>query len=301
MYFEGILTPVVVPFNDNFTLNRKALEQIINLLAKSGVHGIIVADTMGEYYAMSMKERVYLIGLIKEMLGGRLPMIVGTGAIRTEESIEYALQAKSHGADAIVISTPPYACPTGHEIALHVLEIDQAVNLPIILHNDPSRMSKNMNKETLVQLSHLPNCTIQESSGDLSRLHMLARDFPNIALSCGSNDQALEFFAWGARSWVCAASNFAPEAHIAIYKACVIEGDFNKGREIMTAMLPLIQALEKNGTIIQSVKYCLKMRGIDAGPPRKPLRPLEKNDKRILEELVHALINEISIIEKGNS
>ena len=74
---------------------------------------------------------------------------------------------------------------------------------------------------------------------------MLARDFPNIAVSCGSNDQALEFFAWGARSWVCAASNFAPEAHIAIYKACVIEGDFNKGREIMTAMLPLIQALEK--------------------------------------------------------
>ena len=76
-----------------------------------------------------------------------------------------------------------------------------------------------------------PNfCAIKESSGSPDRLHMLARDYPHIQLSCGMDDQALEFFAWGARSWVCAGSNFAPEAHIAMHKACAVEGDFAKGR-----------------------------------------------------------------------
>ena len=83
---------------------------------------------------------------------------------------------------------------------------------------------------------------------------MLAREYPHISLSCGMDDQALEFFAWGAKSWVCAGSNFAPEAHIALYNSCVIEGNFNKGRQIMSAMLPLMNVLEQGGKFVQSIK-----------------------------------------------
>ena len=109
----------------------------IDFLVNAGVHGIIVAGTTGEYYAMSMKERVFLMNKVKELLNDRLPMIVGTGAIRTEDSIEYAKQAKNVGADAIMIATPPYAYPTGREIALHALAIDREANLPVILYNYP--------------------------------------------------------------------------------------------------------------------------------------------------------------------
>jgi 4-hydroxy-tetrahydrodipicolinate synthase len=115
---------------------------------------------------------------------------------------------------------------------------------------------------------------------------MLARDYPHIALSCGMDDQALEFFAWGARSWVCAGSNFAPEAHIALYQTCVVEGNFTKGRTIMSAMLPLMRVLEQGGKFVQCIKYGLTLRGIDAGPPRKPLQPLNKDDKRQLAEVI---------------
>ena len=297
MKFEGIYTPIVAPFLDDFTLNKDSMERTIKMLIEASVHGIIVAGTTGEYYAMTKKERVYLMGLAKEMIDGRLPMIIGTGAMRTEDSVEYARAAKSHGADALLIATPPYAYPTGREIALHALAIDRAANLPVMLCNYPGRMSVNMDEETLNRLGRSPNfCAIKESSGDPNRLHMLARDYPHIALSCGMDDQALEFFAWGARSWVCAGSNFAPEAHIALYQACAIEGDFTKGRAIMSAMLPLMRVLEQGGKFVQCIKYGLTLRGIDAGPPRKPLQPLNKDDKRTLKEVVRTMNRTISNI-----
>lgn len=287
MQFEGIYTPVITPYHNDFSLNQDALEATINRLIEAGVHGLIIAGTTGEYYAQSSDERVKMMSIAHEIIAGRRPMIVGTGAIRTEDSILYAKAAKKAGADALLIATPPYAYPTGREIALHALAIDRAADLPAMLYNYPGRMCVNMDEETLDRLGRSPNfCAIKESSGDPNRLHMLARDYPHIALSCGMDDQALEFFAWGARSWVCAGSNFAPEAHIALYQSCAVEGNFTKGRAIMSAMLPLMRVLEQGGKFVQCIKYGLTLRGIDAGPPRKPLQPLNKDDKRQLAEVI---------------
>ncbi len=298
MKFEGIYTPLVTPYNDDFSLNREAMAQTVDYLVDAGVHGIIVAGTTGEYYAQSPEERIEMMSLAADMIGGRVPMIIGTGAIRTEDSIIYAEAAKEAGADALLVATPPYAYPTGREIALHALAIDRAANLPVMLYNYPGRMSVNMDEDTLDRLGRSPNfCAIKESSGDPNRLHMLARDYPHIALSCGMDDQALEFFAWGARSWVCAGSNFAPEAHIALYRACAVEGDFTKGRAIMSAMLPLMRVLEQGGKFVQCIKHGLSLRGINAGPPRKPLQPLNKDDKRELEQVIRTLDTSIAAIE----
>ena len=275
---------------------------MIEHLIASGVHGLIIAGTTGEYYAQSTEERIEMMKLAKDINNGRLPLIVGTGAIRTEDAIVFAENAKAIGADAILVTTPPYAYPTAREIALHGLAIDRAAGLPIMLYNYPGRMSVNMDAETLDRLGKSPNfCAIKESSGDINRVHMLARDYPHIQLSCGMDDQALEFFAWGARSWVCAGSNFAPEAHIALYRACAVEGNFTKGRAIMSAMLPLMSVLEQGGKFVQSIKHGLTLRGIPAGPPRKPLQPLNKDDKRELEQVIRVMNTTIEQIEKGTS
>ncbi len=297
MQFEGIYTPLVTPYFDDFTLNEAALKETVDLLIEKGVAGLIVAGTTGEYYAQSMEERIDMMARAKALIAGRVPMIVGTGAIRTEDSIAYARAAVEAGADALLVTTPPYAYPTGREIALHALAVDRAANLPVMLYNYPGRMSVDMDEECLDRLGRSPNfCAIKESSGSPDRLHMLARDYPHISLSCGMDDQALEFFAWGARSWVCAGSNFAPEAHIALYQTCANEGDFTKGRAIMSAMLPLMRVLEQGGKFVQSIKYGLTLRGIDAGPPRKPLQPLNKDDKRQLAEVIRTMNASISEI-----
>jgi 4-hydroxy-tetrahydrodipicolinate synthase len=297
MQFEGIWTPIVTPLNADFSINEAALAEVVEYLIAGGVNGIISAGTTGEYYAQTFEERARLAKITKEMIGGRVPLVVGTGALRTEDSIEFAKMAKDVGAEAILVATPPYSVPTGREIALHALAIDRAVDMPVMLYNYPGRMGVNMDEETLDRLGRSPNfCGIKESSGDINRLHLIAREYPHLGLLCGMDDQALEFFAWGAKGWVCAGSNFAPEAHVALYRACVVEGDFTKGRRIMSAMMPLMSVLEQGGKFIQCIKHGVTMRGIECGPPRKPLQPLNKDDKRALEEVIRTLDTSIAAI-----
>jgi len=300
MRFEGIYTPVVTPHDPDFSISKDKFAEVIEFLIDKGVNGLIVAGTTGEYYAQSPEERVEMMALAKDLIKGRLPLIVGTGAMRTEDAIMYAEAAKRIGADALLVTTPPYTYPTGREIALHALAIDRAANLPVMLYNYPGRMSVDMDEDTLDRLGRSPNfCAIKESSGSPDRLHMLARDYPHIQLSCGMDDQALEFFAWGARSWVCAGSNFAPEAHIAMHKACAVEGDFAKGRRIMSAMMPLMRVLEQGGKFVQCIKYGMTGRGIDCGPPRRPMYPLNKDEKREFDEVVRTMNAAITAIEEG--
>ncbi|MEO1329666.1 MAG: dihydrodipicolinate synthase family protein [Pseudomonadota bacterium] len=298
MRFEGVYTPVVTPHADDLSIDHDRFVAVIDRLIAAGVHGLIVAGTTGEYYAQTAEERIALMRLAKDAIRGRAPLIVGTGAMRTEDAIGYAEAAKEAGADAILVATPPYAAPTGRENALHALAIDRAVDLPVMLYNYPGRMAAEMDEEFLDRVGRSPNfCAIKESSGDINRLHLLARDYPHIQLSCGMDDQALEFFAWGARSWVCAGSNFAPEAHIALWRACAVQGDFAKGRRIMSAMLPLLRVLEQGGKFVQCIKHGLAIRGLPVGPPRRPLQPLNKEEKRALAETVAVMDRAIAAIE----
>jgi len=300
MQFEGIYTPVVTPHDADFSINKDKFAQVIEFLIEKGVNGLIVAGTTGEYYAQTPEERLDLMKLAKDLIKGRLPLIVGTGAMRTEDAVMYAEAAKGIGADALLVTTPPYTYPTGREIALHALAVDRAADLPIMLYNYPGRMSVDMDEDTLDRVGRSPNfCAIKESSGSPDRLHMLARDYPHIQLSCGMDDQALEFFAWGARSWVCAGSNFAPEAHVSMHRACAVEGDFTKGRRIMSAMMPLMRVLEQGGKFVQCIKYGMTGRGIDCGPPRRPMMPLNKDEKREFDEVVRTMNAAIAAIEEG--
>ena len=300
MKFEGIYTPVVTPYRDDASIDYARLAEIVDFLIDAGVHGIISAGTTGEYYAQTMDERLELMKFIHQQICGRTSYIVGTGAFRTEESIEYAKAAVAVGADALLVATPPYSIPTERENALHALAIDRAANLPIMLYNYPGRMGAMMGEEYLDRVGRSPNfCAIKESSGDPNRTHLLARNYPHIQMACGMDDQALEFFAWGARSWVCAGSNFAPEIHIALYQACAVEGDFDKGRRIMSAMLPLMAVLEQGGKFVQCVKHGLTARNLPAGPPRRPLQPLNKDDKRSLEQVIRVMNTTFANIKEG--
>lgn len=298
MQFEGIYTPVVTPYGSDHSIDRKRFAEVLEHLIDSGVHGLVIAGTTGEYYAQTMEERVSLMGLAADVVKGRLPLIVGTGALRTEDSIALGEAAKAAGADVILVATPPYSVPTEQENALHALAVDRAVGLPIMLYNYPGRMAAEMGQDYLDRVSRSGNvCAIKESSGDINRVHLLARSYPHIQLSCGMDDQALEFFAWGARSWVCAGSNFAPEAHVQLYRACALEGNFDKGRRIMSAMLPLMQVLEQGGKFVQCIKHGMSLRGLPVGPPRRPLQPLNTEDIRQLEETVRVMDRTLASIE----
>ena len=300
MKFEGIYTPVITPYREDGSIDRDAFAGVLEHLIAAGVHGIVNGGSTGEYYAQSMEERAEIAALAKEVIGTRVALIVGTVAIRLSDSIRMAEWAARIGADAILVGSPPYAVPTEQENALNALAIDRAADLPIMLYNYPGRMGVSMGAEFLDRVGRSRNViAIKESSGDINRVHLLAREYPHIQMSCGMDDQALEFFAWGAHSWVCGGSNFLPAEHLALYRACALEGDFAKGRRIMSAMLPLMRVLEQGGKFIQCIKHGVEMSGHTAGPPRPPLKPLNQDDKRQLEQVVRVLRRTINQIEAG--
>lgn len=299
MVFNGIYTPVVTPFNSNYSINFSALERVLECLIEAGVHGVISGGSTGENYAMTVAERLEIACQTVKLAAGRVPVIIGTGAMLPADSIALATGAAEMGADAVLVATPPYAVPTEHENALNTLAIDRAADLPVMLYNYPGRMGANMGEEFLARVGRSRNiCAIKESSGDINRVHLLARDYPHIQMSCGMDDQALEFFAWGAQSWVCGGSNFLPAEHIAFWRACAVEGNFDKGRRIMSAMMPLMRVFEQGGKFVQCIKHGVTFAGIDTGAIRPPLKALNKDDKRGLEQVIRVLKTTIAAIEQ---
>jgi 4-hydroxy-tetrahydrodipicolinate synthase len=292
MNFDGIWTPVVTPFAEDGSIRFDTVAQTIDLLIKQGVHGIIIGGTTGEYYALSKEERKRLFDYVAERYKGRIPLMAGINATTTEESLELGLHAKAAGFDTILIAAPYYCQPTQDELLAHVHSIDDAIGLPIMLYNFPDRTGTPMDFGFIDALRARPNVqAIKESSGSIQRLHTLANDHAgHLQLSCGMDDQVLEFFVWGARSWVAGASNFLAPEHVALYQACVVERDFVTGRQLAARLLPLLNLLEQGGKFCQYVKYGCELADLDAGPARRPLLPLNDAEKATFKRAYDALV-----------
>ena len=283
MRFDGIYVPVITPFRSDYSIDSDAYGAMIEHL---GVHGICIGGTTGENYALTAEERVWQFGFANDLIKGRVPWVAGVNDIRTESVCEFSVAAREAGADALLLAVPPYSTPNQKELAAHALKVDREANLPILLYNYPARSGAEFGHEFLERVSRSSNFKgIKESSGDINRVHMIAREFPHLQLSCGADDQALEFFVWGAKSWVCAAGNFLAPESIELYKRCALENDFVTGRKIMKAILPLMTVLERGGKFVQCVKYACELDGLPAGETvRLPLRPLKKEQKRQLRD-----------------
>jgi 4-hydroxy-tetrahydrodipicolinate synthase len=289
MKFEGIIPPVITPFHADDSIDEKGFAEVVEYMIGTGVHAIIVGGTTGEYYALSAEERVRQFRFAKEIIKGRVPMICGVNDIRTEGACELAAAARAAGADALLIAAPYYSLPGEEELAEHCLDVDRAAGLPIMLYNYPSRTGVTMGEAFLDRVGQEADFQcIKEASGDIDRLHLLASKYAHIQLSCGAEDQALEFFAWGATSWVTPMGNFFAEEVIGFYEACVIERDFVKAHRMMSALLPLTTVLERGGKFLQCTKFACSFFGLPAGPVRKPLRPMDEQLAGQMREVLSA-------------
>ena len=289
MRFQGIYTPVITPFRDDGTIDHDGWARMIEHLIAAGVHGLVIGGTTGEVYALTREERIAQFETAKALIDGRVPWLAGVNDFRTEDCCAYAAAARGQDADALLVASPPYSQPTEEELVSHCLEIDRAAGLPIMLYNYPGRTGAHMGEEFLRQATQNANIqAIKESSGDVDRIHLIAREFPQLQLSCGADDQALEFFAWGAESWVCAATNCLAAETLALYQACVVDKDFDKGRAIMMALMPVMTVLERGGKFAQCVKYGCELQDLPGGAVRAPLRPMDDALKGEMREVLGA-------------
>ncbi len=300
MRFQGIYTPVITPFRGDGSIDQDGWARMIEHLIAAGVHGLVIGGTTGEVYALAREERIAQFEKAHELIDGRVPWLAGVNDFRTEDCCAYATAARERGANALLVASPPYSQPSEEELVDHCFEVDRAAGLPIMLYNYPGRTGAHMGEEFLRQATRNANIqAIKESSGDVDRIHLIAREFPRLQLSCGADDQALEFFAWGAESWVCAATNCLAAETLALYQACVVERDFDTGRRIMMALLPLMTVLERGGKFAQCVKHGCELQGLPGGAVRQPLRSMNKDLQRQMAEALSTAQTAVRQILEG--
>ncbi len=298
--FEGILTVVATPFDQRGGIAFDVLGKHVDFLIDSGVHYIIPGGTTGEYYSQTVDERKQVLAYVAERAGKKVRLAAGTNSARPADTIELSSYAKGLGYEALMLAAPYYSLPNTTELAQHFRHIADNTSLPIILYNFPARTGVDMNREFLEALRDVPAiCAIKESSGSFARMleHVVHFD-GRIQRVCGADDQAVDSFLWGARSWIAGASNFLPAEHVALYEACVVRKDFVQGQKLMHAMLPMFYLLEQGGKYIQYVKYGCELAGIPVGSTRQPLLPLSDGEKahfkKLYDELKAAKIGKLA-------
>jgi len=289
--FEGIINVITTPFDADGAIDYDVLEKHVEFVIADGVHAIMPGGSTGEYYTQTFAERKRVLEFVADKVRGRVPVYAGVNSMQVEEIVSLAGVAAELGYQAIMLAAPPYALPSGPELVAHFRNVATRTSLPIILYNFPARTGVDMDLAFLEGIADIKAiCAIKESSGSFGRmLQHVVRFDGRYQRICGFDDQALDQFLWGARSWIAGASNFLPAEHVALYRACVVDSDWQKGKELMQTMLPLIYLLENGGKYIQYVKYGCELAGIPVGPMRPPMGGLTTAEKSEFKRLYQHL------------
>ena len=284
MNINGILVPIVTPFDNNGDVDAQKLTTLVEAFIDKGVAGIVACGTTGEYYTFSAAERELVLTTIaaaakNKGAENKVTLIAGINSLSTDHSIELAAQAKALGYDGLMLSATPYSLPEQDGIIAHFEKVADASELPIIMYNFPDRVGVAIEFDTVAHLAKHPNIVgVKESSGDFSHaLRMLQANFENFEVVCGCDDQPVDFFFWGAKSWIAGAANVFPEEQVALFNATQ-QGDWDKAKQIMSEIYPAIHSMESGNYNQKAKAGCLKG-SVDVGSVRVPLTNMPEDEK----------------------
>lgn len=289
--FEGCGTAIATPFTKD-GVNFEEFGKIIEFQIQNNIDAIIVCGTTGESATMSTEEKKETIKYAIEKVAKRTKVVVGTGSNNTKSAIEMSKYAEEVGADGILVVTPYYNKTTQKGLISHYKEIAEAVNLPIIMYNVPSRTGVNILPKTCLELSKIKNIVaIKEASGDISQVAKIANLCKDdLTIYSGNDDQIIPVLSLGGKGVISVLSNIMPKYTHNMTKK-YLEGDLEEARKMQLEVSDLIEALFTEVNPIP-VKYALNLMGYKFGIPRLPLIELTDENKEKLKEVMkkHNLI-----------
>lgn len=289
MNFGQILTAMVTPFDQNGDIDFNATRNLVNYLLANGTEGLVVSGTTGESPTLTTEEKVELYKFVVKVVDGRVPVIAGTGSYNTRESIKLTQLAEQCGVDGIMLVVPYYNKPSQEGLYQHFKAIAEAAKLPIILYNIPGRSVINMNVETTVRLSQIPNITaLKDASGNLEGMtEIISRTGSDFAVYTGEDALTLPTLAIGGAGVISVASHVVGNEMQAMIRH-FHEGNHREAALIHQKLLPVIQALfaSPNPT---PVKAALNLTGIPVGGVRLPLVPLNDEEIKSLQQVLNVI------------
>ena len=274
--FKGAAVALVTPMNQDGTVNYDKLTELIEFQIKGGTDAIVACGTTGEASTLTHEEHINVIRHTVEKVNGRVPVIAGTGSNSTETAIYLSKEAEKAGADALLLVTPYYNKATQKGLVEHFVKTAEAVKIPAILYNVPSRTGCNILPATVKEIARRASnvVAIKEASGNISQVAELASIMDeNFAIYSGNDDQIVPLLSLGGIGVISVLSNIAPrETHDIV--ASYLEGDVKKSARLQLEAIDLIKSLFIEVNPIP-VKTALNLMGMNAGPLRLPLTEMD--------------------------
>ena len=290
MYFGQVLTAMVTPFDQNGDVDFNATRTLVNYLIENGTDGLVVAGTTGESPTLSTEEKVELFKFVVDVVGGRIPVIAGTGSNNTRASISLTKQAEATGVDGIMLVAPYYNKPSQEGMYQHFKAIAESTSLPVMLYNIPGRSVVNMSVETIVRLSDIPNIVaIKEANGNLDAMAEVISQTPSdFTLYSGDDGLTLPVLGIGGAGIVSVASHIIGnemQEMINLFK----NGNIEEAAAAHRKLLPIMNALFAAPSP-SPVKAALNLKGINVGGVRLPMVPLTADETNSLQSVLQQLV-----------
>ena len=286
--FRGAFTALVTPFRGG-AVDEAAFVALVERQIAGGVHGLVPVGTTGETSTLSHEEHRRVVELCVATARGRVPVIAGAGSNSTAEAIELAGHARQVGADAALVVTPYYNRPSQEGLYRHYAAINEAVEIPVLVYNVPSRTSVDIANETLQRLSALPNIVgVKDATGDLGRASLQRLMCgPDWVMLSGDDPSALGYIAHGGHGCISVTSNVAPEACAAFYEAA-LSGDWTAALAWQDRLVRLHKGLFLDASPAPT-KFALSHLGLCTDEVRLPIAPCAEAVKsQVLEAMREA-------------
>lgn len=283
--FTGVCTALITPFWAG-EVNYPLSEQLLKRQIDAGVPAVVLAGTTGEAPTLSDEEKLTLFARCKAYAGDKCTIIAGTGSNSTAHTVALSRKAQAVGADALLVVTPYYNKATPDGLIAHYLSVAEAVDIPIILYNVPSRTGSDIPVSVCQRLAMHPNIVgIKEASTDITKITALrlacGEDF---SIWSGNDDQIVPSIALGGKGVISVLSNVAPEETVMMTQRA-LWGDFETAAKMQCQLSPLVKALFSEVNPIP-VKAAMEILGYDCGGCRLPLCDISRENREKLEMLL---------------
>lgn len=287
--FTGSAVALITPFHDDGSVDYETLDRLIEWHLEHKTDAFVICGTTGESATLTEEEHSAVIAYAIKKINHRVPVIAGTGANDTRTAIELSVDAEKAGADALLLVTPYYNKATQKGLKLYFKAVAEAVNIPIILYNVPSRTGCNITPKTAVELAREVDniVAIKEASGNISQIaELMALAEGCLDVYSGNDDQIVPILSLGGKGVISVLANVAPEETHNLVMT-YLEGNPTESARIQLEAFQLIQALFVEVNPIP-VKHACAMMGFGTGFLRSPLCSMEEANEAILRR---AMVN----------
>ncbi len=287
---EGVITALITPLTSWEEVNEEEFERLVNFQIKHGVKGFFVTGTLGEGMKLPLETRKRAMEIVVEHTKRRVPVIVHVGTSNTKTTIELAKHAADIGADAIGAIGPFFYKPDLQGLIKHYKAIGEAVDVPLFIYNNAGRQGYNIDPNMFGKIAkEVPQIVgLKDTSYNVEQLHEYVHKFGDEYIIAAAGDSMMFVaFVIGAQAHISGISNLFPELAVDLYNS-VKKGNLERAKQLQSKINDIKRVLKKVSEIA-AYKAALKFRGINAGIPSSPLRPLTDEEFQELEKNLQKL------------